>query len=124
VEHIVPVGSLDPDQIHVPSVYVHRLLVAKPDNRIEREVYANENVDAGPGAEQRVRIAKRAALEFKNGSYGKCAGYNPRNKLVLQLISALVYRCYAPTTFQKELPCIYKARMDYWEWLVGMLSAL
>lgn len=25
-EHIVPVGELDPDQIHVPSIFVHRLV--------------------------------------------------------------------------------------------------
>jgi 3-oxoacid CoA-transferase subunit A len=25
-EHIVPVGELDPDQIHVPSIFVHRIL--------------------------------------------------------------------------------------------------
>jgi len=29
VEEIVPVGALDPDQIHVPSVYVNRLVLGK-----------------------------------------------------------------------------------------------
>ncbi|MBI5070813.1 MAG: CoA transferase subunit A [Deltaproteobacteria bacterium] len=29
VEEIVPVGKLDPDQIHVPSIYVNRLVVGK-----------------------------------------------------------------------------------------------
>ena len=29
VEEIVPVGSLDPDGIHVPSVYVKRLVLGK-----------------------------------------------------------------------------------------------
>jgi 3-oxoacid CoA-transferase subunit A len=37
VEELVPVGAIDPDQVHTPSVYVHRVLVA-PDveKRVER----------------------------------------------------------------------------------------
>jgi 3-oxoacid CoA-transferase subunit A len=29
VEHLVEVGELDPDQVHVPSIYVKRIVVAK-----------------------------------------------------------------------------------------------
>lgn len=36
VEQIVPVGSLDPDQIHLPGIYVNRLIVGAPyDKKIE-----------------------------------------------------------------------------------------
>ena len=36
VEEIVPVGSLDPDCIHLPGVYVQRLIVGSPyDKKIE-----------------------------------------------------------------------------------------
>jgi 3-oxoacid CoA-transferase subunit A len=36
VEEIVPVGSLDPDHIHVPSIYVKRLVLGAPyDKKIE-----------------------------------------------------------------------------------------
>ena len=36
VEEIVPVGSLDPDAIHVPGVYIKRLICGAPyDKRIE-----------------------------------------------------------------------------------------
>ena len=36
VEGIVPVGSLDPDCIHLPSIYVKRLILGAPyDKRIE-----------------------------------------------------------------------------------------
>ncbi len=36
VEEIVPVGSLDPDAIHLPGVYVQRLIVGAPyDKKIE-----------------------------------------------------------------------------------------
>ena len=37
VEEIVPIGSLDPDSIHLPGIYVHRLVLnAKPEKRIEK----------------------------------------------------------------------------------------
>lgn len=35
VEEIVPVGSLDPDQIHTPGIYVHRLIQGEHEKRIE-----------------------------------------------------------------------------------------
>lgn len=36
VEEIVPVGSLDPDSIHLPGVYVQRMIVGAPyDKKIE-----------------------------------------------------------------------------------------
>ncbi|MEQ9258826.1 MAG: CoA transferase subunit A [Roseovarius sp.] len=36
VEEIVPVGSLDPDHIHLPGVYVHRLIQGEHEKRIEQ----------------------------------------------------------------------------------------
>ena len=36
VEEIVPVGSLDPDQIHLPGIYVHRLIQGQHEKRIEQ----------------------------------------------------------------------------------------
>ena len=36
VEELVPVGTLDPDQIHLPGIYVQRLIVGAPyDKKIE-----------------------------------------------------------------------------------------
>ena len=36
VEEIVPVGCLDPDSIHLPSIYVKRMIVGAPyDKKIE-----------------------------------------------------------------------------------------
>ena len=35
VEEIVPVGSLDPDAIHTPGIYVHRILQGIHEKRIE-----------------------------------------------------------------------------------------
>ncbi|MFO1265815.1 MAG: CoA transferase subunit A [Rubrivivax sp.] len=37
VEQIVPTGSLDPDAVHLPGIYVHRLVLnATPEKRIEK----------------------------------------------------------------------------------------
>ncbi len=36
VEEIVPTGSLDPDQIHLPGIYVNRLIQAEHEKRIEQ----------------------------------------------------------------------------------------
>ncbi len=36
VEEIVPLGALDPDHIHLPGVYVHRLIQGQHEKRIEQ----------------------------------------------------------------------------------------
>lgn len=37
VEQLVETGELDPDQIHLPGIYVHRIVVnANPEKRIEK----------------------------------------------------------------------------------------
>lgn len=42
VEQLVPAGALDPDRIHLPGVYVHRVVEVGPDidKRIERRTVA------------------------------------------------------------------------------------
>jgi 3-oxoacid CoA-transferase subunit A len=41
----VPVGSLDPDHIHTPGIYVHRLVQSQFEKRIEqRTVTKRETV--------------------------------------------------------------------------------
>lgn len=43
VEELVPVGSLDPDQIHTPGIYVHRIFEGKSyEKRIERRTVRKE----------------------------------------------------------------------------------
>lgn len=42
VEHLVPAGELDPDQIHTPGIYVHRIFEGKNyEKRIEQRTVAN-----------------------------------------------------------------------------------
>jgi len=36
VEEIVPTGSMDPDKIHLPGIYVHRLIQGAHEKRIEQ----------------------------------------------------------------------------------------
>ncbi|XP_043269870.1 succinyl-CoA:3-ketoacid coenzyme A transferase 1, mitochondrial [Venturia canescens] len=72
VEEIVEIGQLDPDQIHVPGIYVDRIIQGQTyEKRIER-VTTNKMIKtkkSTPASKARDRIIKRAALEFKNGMY-------------------------------------------------------
>lgn len=37
VEHLVEIGEIDPDDVHTPGIYVHRIVVnANPEKRIEQ----------------------------------------------------------------------------------------
>lgn len=75
VEEIVPVGSIDPEHIHVPSIYVHRIIKGSGyEKRIERlktqsSLKSSSVLGSTPAAKQRERIVRRAALEFEDGSY-------------------------------------------------------
>jgi len=44
VEEIVPVGSLDPDNIHTPGIYVDRLFVGTFEKRIEQRTVRQKEV--------------------------------------------------------------------------------
>jgi 3-oxoacid CoA-transferase subunit A len=44
VEEIVPTGSLDPDGIHLPGIYVHRLIQGPHEKRIEQRTTRKKEV--------------------------------------------------------------------------------
>ena len=68
VEHLVPTGALEPDQVHVPGIYVHRVLQGTGyEKRIERRTLRGEG--AAETDPKRTRIVRRAALEMKDGDY-------------------------------------------------------
>lgn len=73
VEEIVDVGSFSPEEIHIPCVYVDKLVVGeKYEKRIERLTLSNEHDESKPKSDAallRERIIRRAALEFKDGMY-------------------------------------------------------
>ncbi len=52
VEEIVPIGSLDPDAIHTPGIYVDRIVQGSFEKRIEqRTVRKRQNAPAAAGSE-------------------------------------------------------------------------
>ncbi|KAJ3726427.1 3-oxoacid CoA-transferase [Lentinula guzmanii] len=78
-EEIVPVGSISPNAIHLPSVYVDRIVKATVPKHIEivtlsqagQEEKSASELSPEKAAAQvlRNRIAKRAAKELRNGFY-------------------------------------------------------
>lgn len=70
VEEIV--DEIDPDFVHVPSIFVHRVIKGeKYEKRIERRTVQKTGVQKEKKASDliRERIIKRAALEFKDGMH-------------------------------------------------------
>lgn len=76
-EHIVEPGELDPAAIHVPGIYVDRVIQSTEEKKIEKYTFAKDPEEqlqsvGGGGGEalaKREKIVKRAAKEFKNGMY-------------------------------------------------------
>ena len=68
VEEIVEAGELSPDEIHLPGVYVDRVVIGPSfEKRIEK---VTEQGGVGFSVDEvRERIVRRAALEFKDGMY-------------------------------------------------------
>ncbi|KAL1641471.1 hypothetical protein SLS58_005976 [Diplodia intermedia] len=66
-EEVVPVGAIEADQVHLPGIFVDRIVPATAGKGVEvRKVR-----DAGAGAldARRERIARRTARELKEGYY-------------------------------------------------------
>ncbi|KIW85693.1 hypothetical protein Z517_01085 [Fonsecaea pedrosoi CBS 271.37] len=80
-ENIVPLGSLDPNDIHVPGIYVDRIVPATVEKKIENKKTRPAGDEAGHSSDSSVtsdksealarrnRIARRAAKELKHGMY-------------------------------------------------------
>jgi 3-oxoacid CoA-transferase len=72
VEEIVEAGQLDPEHIHLPGVYVDRLVKGTFEKRIERPTLAKSKDDksnTSAGTILREKMARRAAKEVKHGMY-------------------------------------------------------
>ena len=68
VEELVEVGELDPDAIHVPGIYVDRIIHGQHyEKRIEFRTIAGANT--GKESPIRVAMARRAAKELRDGFY-------------------------------------------------------
>ncbi|CAG8239337.1 unnamed protein product, partial [Penicillium nalgiovense] len=73
-ENIVPVGSIDPNDVDLPGIFVDRIVPATDDKHIEiRKLRSGEATVAGSGKDeariQRELIGRRAAKELKPGFY-------------------------------------------------------
>ncbi|XP_059162822.1 succinyl-CoA:3-ketoacid coenzyme A transferase 1, mitochondrial-like [Physella acuta] len=73
VEEIVEAGEIPEEDVHVPHIYVQRVIKGpKYEKRIERLTLTKPETKAGdisPAQQMRERIVRRAALEFKDGMY-------------------------------------------------------
>lgn len=73
-ESIVPIGSIDPNDVDLPGIFVDRIVPATEDKNIEIKKLRPRN-DQNPARSrdasmvQRNRIATRAAKELKQGYY-------------------------------------------------------
>lgn len=74
-EHIVEPGEIDPAAVHLPGIYVKRVVQSTTPKNIEKYTFAKEDGDEmsalgkGETASKRERIVRRAAKEFKHGMY-------------------------------------------------------
>ncbi|RCI11458.1 hypothetical protein L249_7508 [Ophiocordyceps polyrhachis-furcata BCC 54312] len=74
-EHIVEPGEIPPEAVHLPGIYVKRVIQSTSEKQIEKHTWAKDDKDAksalgtGDTAAKRERIVRRAAKEFKNGMY-------------------------------------------------------
>ena len=76
-ENIVPVGSIDPSEVHLPGMYVDRVVPATAEKQVEILKLRSEDDEnsksakepTNPKAARRARIGKRAAKELKQGYY-------------------------------------------------------
>jgi 3-oxoacid CoA-transferase len=77
-EHIVEPGEMSPESIHLPGIYVKKVIQSTAEKKIEKytnrpaegdSVDVKSSLGKGDAASKRERIVKRAAKEFKNGMY-------------------------------------------------------
>lgn len=67
VEELVEVGEIPPDQIHLPGIYVQRIVKGE---QYGNRIYRHGGSDIGPAQDvHRDVIGRRAAREFTNGMY-------------------------------------------------------
>lgn len=73
-ENIVKVGELHPDHVHLPGIYVDRIVPSTVAKRIEIQKLREEegqssSTEKSPVLIRRERIARRTAKELKHGYY-------------------------------------------------------
>jgi 3-oxoacid CoA-transferase len=69
VEEIVEAGEIGPDEVHLPGVYVHKVLLAADNEKRVERLKLQDGSQKGVIVGGRGRIMRRAAKEFENGMY-------------------------------------------------------
>lgn len=76
-EHIVEPGDIEPAAVHLPGIYVTKVIQSSAEKKIEKLTLTQDEghgqdmsaLGKGDTASKRERIVRRAAKEFKNGMY-------------------------------------------------------
>jgi 3-oxoacid CoA-transferase len=76
-ENIVEIGEISPMDIDLPGIYIDRIVPATVEKQIEiltltseeKQEQSSAPAKPNPAKERRERIARRAALELKDGFY-------------------------------------------------------
>jgi len=68
-ETIVEAGELDPNEVHLSGVFVHKVLLATDNEKPIERLKLGDAEKKGVVKGGRGRIMRRAAKEFKNGMY-------------------------------------------------------
>ncbi|CAG8960582.1 hypothetical protein HYFRA_00013405 [Hymenoscyphus fraxineus] len=72
-DHIVEVGEIAPEDIHIQGIYVSKVIQSTEEKQIEKTTFRKTpeelKASVGGGSTSRERIIKRAAKEFKDGMH-------------------------------------------------------
>lgn len=74
-EEIVPVGTIHPDDVHLPGIFIDRIVPATAEKTVELkktrepEGQASGETEKSEATIRRERIARRAAKELQHGMY-------------------------------------------------------
>jgi 3-oxoacid CoA-transferase len=121
VEELVQPGEIAPDDIHLPGIYVNRIIKGgKYEKRIERLTLSGGAPSAGKADQQRDRIVKRAAKEFKDGMYvnlGEQLQSLDVAFFMSRLIQASVCPLWRVTSFPRVCTWSCRARTACWAWV-------
>lgn len=125
-EQIVPVGSIDPNDVDLPGIFVDRIVPATDEKHIEikklRETEgASQSDTKSPAQIERERIGRRAAKELKQGFYVNL-GVGMYMTSSFQVISALTWYSGIPTLAPSFLPKDIKVWVQSENGILGMVG--
>jgi hypothetical protein len=127
-DNIVEVGEIDPQDVHLPGIYVDRIVPATAQKKIEilktrenNSTGRNEAKSVNSAEQRRNLIARRAAKELKDGYYVNLGVGMLFIETRVSQFTNLQYKA-----FQLLLQlCFHRAerfgsnlKMDFWVWVL------